>query len=671
MHMIKRKPLVGSIETTRYGPSTESFSDDASLYHHGRTRSTIPQQRFDVLFAPIRRERTAGARLIRSPTITDVLVSIADVILTVIPVGFLVLAFQALRLNGMPLGSGGGHIVEQAAKLGSTLFPIVFAAIVGSLMKTYALWCAGRGAELGKLELLQGSQALLATVERAIMVRGPPAVGLIVVLLWMLSPLGGQSSLRVLGTATRASVNTSQIFYLNTTGTVVQAGAFGETVRYDWQGASMRAILSASMLSPGRTKGSDTWGNIRVPFLHRVSSYETAAPSTRGDAEAWYEFSEQDYSEPYTSLTGVVVNGLSLGVNTNFTMVTTHLNLTCPDRRVFVNYTLPSWHAPSFQSEITEWTGALVRTENMTRNAFRDDGYFDTYFIDTNYNGGNDSAPSQRLHVIYASKGVGLRDMTVFKCDTEVLEVESQVACTGLTCRIHRLRLCPTRRWSPGHSPFDVEQGFRYSLSFLDWVSRATTSASKFWLSPIDAYVSGVDNAFTRNLGDVNFGRVNNAQFSERLGSIFNTAWQTALQDTSTASGISQYNDTYINGTTVTPHVGDYYLRETASARTVVLGEVYTAQYVWIATTVAVSSMLCAAGLASLYFKYSCPAPDILGYVSSMTRDNPNFEQIPDGDKMDGLERARVMRKVKVQIVDAKPWDPEGYVTLRCLNRGD
>lgn len=43
----------------------------------------------------------------------------------------------------------------RATSLGPTLFPIVFAGLVGRLMRTISVWRAQRGVKLGVWELLQ------------------------------------------------------------------------------------------------------------------------------------------------------------------------------------------------------------------------------------------------------------------------------------------------------------------------------------------------------------------------------------------------------------------------------------------------------------------------------------------------------------------------------------
>jgi len=106
-----------------------------------------------------------------APTPWLSLVFFVDLILTFLPLVFIVLAFAALSVDNEPL-SRKGHVVEVAAKLGPSIFPILFAAVVGRLMRTLALWRAERGTSLGLLEQLNGSQNLLAAFERAALIQG-------------------------------------------------------------------------------------------------------------------------------------------------------------------------------------------------------------------------------------------------------------------------------------------------------------------------------------------------------------------------------------------------------------------------------------------------------------------------------------------------------------------
>ena len=68
--------------------------------------------------------------------------------LAVPPCLFIALGISAAYLNGRPLSSYGQR-VEEAARLGPTIFPIVFVAIVARFNTHLAHWQAERGHYLG------------------------------------------------------------------------------------------------------------------------------------------------------------------------------------------------------------------------------------------------------------------------------------------------------------------------------------------------------------------------------------------------------------------------------------------------------------------------------------------------------------------------------------------
>lgn len=118
------------------------------------------------------------------------------------------------------------------------------------------------------------------------------------------------------------------------------------------------------------------------------------------------------------------------------------------------------------------------------------------------------------------------------------------------------------------------------------------------------------------------------------------------------------------------------YSVKNATATTITTTPIFVVIWTWSIVNIIVSFILLFCGISGMFFKYKSHCPDILGFVSSMTRDNPNFEQVPGGDKMDELERARAMRHVQVQIVGVAPWG-EGHITqkkvapYRVEERGD
>ncbi|KAG6993750.1 hypothetical protein G7Y79_00051g086700 [Physcia stellaris] len=135
---------------------------------------------------------------------------------TFLPVIFLFLGFAVLGLDGKHRSTFGDAIIE-LGKYGATAFPIMFAAIVARLFRAVALLRSEKGAKLGLLEQLAGSQSLGAAVERFVLLRRFDTLGAIVVLLWFLSPLGSQMSLRLLEFTSVNNISQTSIQYFNTT----------------------------------------------------------------------------------------------------------------------------------------------------------------------------------------------------------------------------------------------------------------------------------------------------------------------------------------------------------------------------------------------------------------------------------------------------------------------
>ena len=75
------------------------------------------------------------------------------------------------------------------------------------------------------------------------------------------------------------------------------------------------------------------------------------------------------------------------------------------------------------------------------------------------------------------------------------------------------------------------------------------------------------------------------------------------------------------------------------------------------------------AGLATMLLTAVIRAPNVLGFVSSLTRDSPYLAPIvpPGGSMLDGAERARVLGDVRVRLVDVKPEEPVGRIAFAAV----
>lgn len=650
--------------TSMYAQSSLSGFDSTSLFESqqmGNSSDSIPLQPTtetgsnpdDQPFA--RPRKVSRQHFWRKPCSLDSVILLGDLLLTLTPCLFLVLSFLARSVNNNPVSSARGQMVEQAAKLGPTIFPIIFAAVIARLLKTYALWRAERGACLGILEQLNGSQNLAGAFERAILLPGLGFVGIAVVLLWTLSPLGGQSALRVLDRKVLSSSNTTTIYYYNNSGD--NEGAFHHPQVFMYYASALDAIFQASLISNERVQGRDIWGNLKIPVLQYVPSY-TAGQSQDG----WYDFDENDYDSPYSAFTGLLMRGLNNAMETTFTIESSYFNLTCTEP-VFFDDPRMSWY------RFEKWLGP-DNSSLLFKGSSYDSEMNPLYEpISCMIEYEKSSAVEPRYNIIYASHSRRTGEITAYTCTVGISLVETDVLCDG-DCHVKRLRPSQNVIWSENGWPWseDHTASFRYLLSWLE-IAICKDKPPYPVVPLIEYYMMGHDNPifgpFSKPENE-SYRGVDGLNLAKRLQSVINTAWQIGYQGSATAHKPSDNATALIASQEISSN-GFGNQTSATLANTVEKHDAFAANTIWIVITILISFILLVCGIVTMFLKYDTHSPDILGYVSSMTRDNSNFEQIPHGDRLDGLKRAKMLRHMQVQIVDVRPWDADGLVTLKPL----
>ena len=80
--------------------------------------------------------------------------------------------------------------------------------------------------------------------------------------------------------------------------------------------------------------------------------------------------------------------------------------------------------------------------------------------------------------------------------------------------------------------------------------------------------------------------------------------------------------------------------------------DIHVCNKVWAAILFVVSSVLLLFGLCGAIVKYMAGGPKNLGYVSTVTRDDPYIGLPVGGYTLDGLERVRLLKNVEVRVQD-------------------
>jgi hypothetical protein len=416
----------------------------------------------------------------------------------------------------------------------------------------------------------------------------------------------------------------------------------------------MTATYQSCLLAPVKVKlsATDLWSNPKLPFLESIPGYDGQSATDK-----WLNVPGAP-NVTYSSLTGIVVAGLPPDRSSNFSIQSSYFNLKCSDGAYFkVNASAAPDDVNGFYGGFVDWLGPLGIHRNLSAGLFSGyEYYWSSFMVDTNWNFEN--FPPDSINLIYASQGAAEGHISAYKCAIETARVEAGIACDKKACRVDRMRRSLIDTRPPRLTPFN-QGNMSYIGGFLDWFPVAAGATHDAMMSPTDQYLFGSDSPYddlAKYKSD--FGNVTGKQVSQRLSILLNTAWQASLL------GVSVATQTPINLTAVA--VGDAgHTYANTTADTFLSHPVYVARKVWVGLTATISVMLLLCGIAGMVFKYLTKAPDILGYVSTMTRENPYFEDPVGGDAMGGLERARVLKHVQVQIVDGKPWHDRGYVAFR------
>ncbi|RMJ17774.1 hypothetical protein CDV36_002556 [Fusarium kuroshium] len=435
-----------------------------------------------------------------------------------------------------------GNSVRETLQVASTLWPISFAAVLGPFLKTMALYRAEKGSTLGALEFLSTSQTTISAFVNLALFGYTHVWTFGIVIIWCLSPLGGQAAVRSIGlfpNSTTAQIPAMQYFGSNISdmnplyGTL--GAGFGGVLK--WTTAKpntifdLRNIVASVFSTPdvlvchanGSSDGFDAavqtlggkwqaarlgqrdlWRNVRVPFLELLPHYDSELP------EAWVEV-PTDQVVSYASFIGIPIRGGSTSRAGNSTMrVRSHyMTLSCGEhfnasstwltptaqKLYFHNISrdyLPDEYEGYFQ--IQTRPNIFLDAVNDTKT-MREHSGLDHYPI-------NDTELSTKLKLVLGGECGGWgRPVFLRTCDVSTSYVELEVRCTRLTafddqnCRAARIRHTPG---FPMHgnltalSNIDILKGTVWEFPF------ATSDYNRGIPGLIEMYINDPPNTLSR-----------------------------------------------------------------------------------------------------------------------------------------------------------------------------
>ncbi|KAF4627622.1 hypothetical protein G7Y89_g10535 [Cudoniella acicularis] len=162
-----------------------------------------------------------------------------------------------------------------------------------------------------------------------------------------------------------------------------------------------------------------------------------------------------------------------------------------------------------------------------------------------------------------------------------------------------------------------------------------------------EKYLSSGSDSINLLNSIVDLSQIDNATFSTRLTAVFNTFWLLSRSPNTP----NTYIESPINTISSTPLVIQPFT-------------IVVCNWVYFTILTFTSVLLIISAISAAWMHYQVSTPDILGYVSSMTIENP-YTPIPgiqpgSGSALDGLERTRLLKEMRVQIgqvpLDGDAW---------------
>ncbi|KAH7406100.1 hypothetical protein DE146DRAFT_754085 [Phaeosphaeria sp. MPI-PUGE-AT-0046c] len=651
-----------------------------------------------------------------------------DIVLVLLPIYFILLGVAAAKLNGQAVDENVfGSKVTSAIQLGPTIFPIMFAAICGRSMKMIARYLAEQGAKLSTLELLMASQSVWGTFESQVLMRRLTIVGVNLLFLWAMSPLGGQASLRLLEVTTSTAQSFTPLRYLSTgPGSTVWAMTSGTYVESDGGLTQVEGLYAAALLGSKQAKEGpeDTWGNVKIPYIN-ITSQSSNGP------ELWTNVTHDLRSpEDYFSLVGIPVVGRPIRQDGTFNLETSHLTVECGSfTSVRVNrtdYTRLQSLAPgqiwkNMSERNSPWGGDGIggRTSTfflqtnlpLTLGGDDGDGRFNSYAGFINSTMAGQSFPKREI--TYASSfrydDQGITTMNMINCSLGQVHVETVVTCLKENCFAVQSRPSLSDLRDANTTPFDhgliAELALTAFPKTFGW-SKGSNPTEQFIHNTTSFQFASPGATFGASPGWVNLAELDSSVFSRRLALLLNTYYQLTISPSAFLGSLPQHNasafgpdtlpikdaDVYLpeNMTTqntsfenwYTPfqlktfNSGIYFVGATTNATISSTHSTYACNFAWLSLLLAAASIILFIGVGSLILKRKTLGPEMFGFVASLTYEN-RFIKLPEGGSMlDAMERARLLKDVEVAVGDVYGNADIGHIALaagvplRKLERG-
>ncbi|KAL6363097.1 hypothetical protein LRP88_02501 [Fusarium phalaenopsidis] len=533
----------------------------------------------------------------------------------------------------------GGMIYMNHDTSGPTVFPVLFAAIVGAALKTFAAWRLQNGTRIGLIEQLVGSHTVAEAVFTQIRLKAYNILAIVILLLWCLSPLGSQAALRAISTSQAFRNSTGNLTVLETFGRFeyIATGSYLSHARRMLVPPAIASMLSARLL---QSRNQDIWGNIRVPMIERLTDNTSDT--------SWIDVSNVTELE-YSSLVGVPVAGLPNQGNHTFNFSASYINPKCTTLEVRPEMMIPV-DLPDFNSSDgsnCNWTA--VQPEYTLRVSLSQPCW-NPHAIESlseKYRSGKDRTARVFL---WESRTFGQKTHSYAECHLYTTYVDVKMHCQGTLCSPISVRRSPKPPRHGNWTVLDVAHNFHEPEGFVNiFATMFPGSNVSGGQTPTIIYLVEPFNALSAK-NDTEPAALPRATFETRLAHLVNSELLLGIQPGDVAGGLTEEN---VNNVSVNVVEMETYTR----------GETVQYNKLWLIMLLASSTILFGVAMAAIVVRFRILVPEVLGSLALGMLDN-RCDDIKHSSFMSGDDKMSKMKEVKVMLGDVEPHAEIGRIAL-------
>ncbi|KAL1797058.1 hypothetical protein ACET3X_005598 [Alternaria dauci] len=575
---------------------------------------------------------------------------------------FLVFSLVVMHYNGAPTSENptATNVLARATKYGPTVFPLLFASVVGRATHAILLWRLEKGERIKILDMLATSTSLTSTVTSQIHLRQLSVLSVLLVATWALSPIGGQASLRQMTIETVAKRSDASFQYV-----VPVVNDMKLRTNDDPHTAN---IFTTAMFAASTTKPSpvDLWGNVKVP---KIEYYEK---KSKPDINGWLTTgSEDDQLAAYSSFVGIRIDGAqhkTTTTNYHFPIHTQYLQLTCATASFTGFGDFPRVYLPPDARNITGgstiiwWSGDDV--ENRSQLAFESLVPFNFSYVNRLWD--TDTSVS---------------------CSVETSYVEVEVWCAvNSTCRAAKVRRSQLPQIPPAFTLLEMDDMLIWENLFYRIVDSIVNNLASTFDDSFGIYLANASLKMASDEGERDPTLVSDEVWSYRFGRLLNSYW-TCLYSMYTVTGEINADTSFFWATNTTfqpydkidwdgPNIASNYKFErestlkskvwTSQGSKYEHVEVMVAHIPWAITLAITSLVLIAFSLIPpLVRHFLTNGPDIaMNFSSLATRNNSHIPIPAGGSFLPAADRFRLLRDVRLRFADAEGKSDVGNLVI-------